>query len=59
MYIKKCVTSDAVFDKIRYPEKINNKQLRKVLVPLKLKQDKDIPKTHNDFPQTLLPVDIC
>ena len=45
MYMKKWATADAVITNIRYPEKINPEQLRKVFAPLELKQDKVIPIT--------------
>ena len=45
MYIKKCATPDDVLDRIRYPEKMNPKQSRKALAPLKLKQDKATTRT--------------
>ena len=45
MYTKKRATENAVPAKIRDPEKINTEQLRKVLAPLKPKQDKAIPRT--------------
>ena len=46
---KKCTTADAVLSKIIYPEKMNSEQLRKVLAPLKLKQDKAMSRTQNDL----------
>ena len=49
MYTKKCATADAVLAKIRYPEKMNHGQLRKVLALLKLKQNKAMPRTQNDL----------
>ena len=45
----KCTTEDAILAKIIYPEKMNPKQLSNVLAPLKLKQDKEIPRTQNDL----------
>ena len=47
MYMKKYATADAVLAKIRNPENMNPEQLRKVIAPLKLKQDKGIPRTQN------------
>ena len=47
MYMKKYATADAVLAKIRDPENMNPEQLRKVIAPLKLKQDKGIRRTQN------------
>ena len=47
--MKKCTTVDAVHSKIRDPEKMNPEKLRKVLSPLKLKQDRENSRTQNDI----------
>ena len=56
IYMKKCATADSVLAKNRDPEKMTDEQLRKVIAPLKLEQDKAMPRTQNDFPDPLLPV---
>ena len=47
--MRKHATANAVLANMIYPEKINPEQLRKVISPLKLKQDKAIPRTQNDL----------
>ena len=47
--MKICATTDDVLTKIRDLEKMNPEKLRKVLLaPLKLKQDKAMPRAQND-----------
>ena len=48
--MKICATTDDVLTKIRDLEKMNPEKLRKVLLaPLKLKQDKAMPRAQNDL----------
>ena len=49
MYMKKCATVYAVPAKNRDPDNMTAEKLRKVLAPLKLKQDKSMPRTQNDL----------
>ena len=49
MHIQRCVTADAVLDKISNPDNITSEQLRKVLASLKLKQDKVMTRTAKDI----------
>ena len=45
--MRKFAAGDDVLSKIKYPEKMNPEQLRKVLEPLKLKKDKAMSRTQN------------
>ena len=49
MYMEKCAIPYAVVANIGDPEKINPKQLRKIIVSLKLEQDNLVPITQNDL----------
>ena len=47
--MKKCATADTVLSKNKDSENMTAENFRKVLAPLKLKQDKAIPRTQNDL----------
>ena len=49
IYMENFATADDVLAKNRYPEKTTAEQLRKVLAPLKPKQDKAMPRKRNDL----------